>query len=250
MYSLEGRVGLVTGATRGIGRSIATELAGAGARLALHGRTVSPEFREFAHSVGRAPENAEAFAGDLSDPLSVEALLKEVREWSPYLDFVVANAGVFAGSPSSEVTEDEWDAMLGTNLRGAFRTVQGALPLLAGSSHAAVVLVSSIMASRASPGGIPYQASKAGMEQMGRALALELAPHVRVNAVAPGYIRTDMNRSGHEDPAFRRHVERATPLRRWGEPDDIAPAVRFLLSDDSSWITGSVLLIDGGLGLE
>lgn len=216
----------------------------------MQARTISPEFREFARSLGSAPGAFGTFAADVSDPQAVVKLLQDVRRWSPQLDFVVANAGVYAGPATSQVTEVDWDAMLGTNLRGAFRTVQRALPLLERSSHAAVVLVSSILATRASPGAVPYQASKAAIEQMGRALALELAPKVRVNTVAPGFIRTDMNRGGHEDPSFRHHVERVTALGRWGEPADIAPAVRFLLSDEASWITGAVLLVDGGIGLE
>ncbi|MCI4348204.1 MAG: SDR family oxidoreductase [Thermoplasmata archaeon] len=249
MFSLKGRVGLLTGASRGIGRAIATELTACGARLALHARTLRPEFQRFAQSLETKPGSTRAFGGDLSDPAAVRDLMRAVRSWSPRLDFVVANAGVYAGSASREVGESEWDAMLGTNLRGEFRTVLNALPLLEVSRHASVVLISSILATRASPGSVPYQSSKAAIEQMGRALALELAPNVRVNTVAPGFIRTDMNREGHEDPTFRRHVERATPLGRWGEPSDIAPAVRFLLSDEASWITGAVLLVDGGLGL-
>lgn len=239
----------MTGASRGIGRAIATELTAAGARLALHARTLRPDFQRFARSLETTPGSTRAFGGDLSDPEAVRGLIEEVRRWSPRLDFVVANAGVYAGSASRGLKESEWDAMLGTNLRGEFRTVLSALPLLEVSRHASVVLISSILATRASAGGVPYQSSKAAIEQMGRALALELAPKVRVNTVAPGFIRTDMNREGHEDSAFRRHVERATPLRRWGEPSDIAPVVRFLLSDEASWITGAVLLVDGGLGL-
>ena len=250
VFSLKGRVGLVTGASRGIGRAIAIDLAGAGARLAVHGRTVTPALRALASSLGRSPQSARAFGGDLSDPLAVKALLRQVGRWSSQLDFVVGNAGVYAGSPSSDVPESEWDAMLGVNLRGSFRTVQGALPLLQGSPHASVVLISSILATRATAGGVPYQASKAALEQMTRALAVELAPRVRVNALAPGFIRTDMNRSDYEDPTFRQRVEDATPLGRWGEPADIAPAVRFLLSDEAAWVTGTTLLVDGGLGLE
>jgi 3-oxoacyl-[acyl-carrier protein] reductase len=122
--------------------------------------------------------------------------------------------------------------------------------MLRSSASPSIVLVSSVLATRASAGGVPYQASKAAIEQMTRALALELAPKIRVNAVAPGFVTTDMNRAGHEDPKFRRHVEDATPLGRWGQPTDIAPAVRYLISDEAAWVTGAVLIIDGGLGLE
>ncbi len=250
VFSLEDRTGLVTGASRGIGRAIATELAAAGARLAVHGRTLTPNLRAFAESLERPPRSCKAFAADLSDPGAVRAFLRQLSRWSSRLDFVVANAGVYAGTPSVNVPESEWDAMLGVNLRGSFRIIQGALPLLQTAPHPSVVLVSSILATRASSGGIPYQASKAAVEQMTRALALELAPRIRVNAVAPGYVRTDMNRTEWEDSAFYQHVRDVTPLGRWGEPTDIAPIVRYLLSEEAAWVTGSVLLVDGGLGLE
>jgi 3-oxoacyl-[acyl-carrier protein] reductase len=250
VFSLDGCVGLVTGASRGIGRAIALELADAGARLAVHGRTLTSGLRRFAGSLGGPAGSSKPFGADLSNPVAARTLLRQVSRWSPRLDFVVANAGVYAGTASAEVSESEWDAMLGTNLRGSFRTIQGALPLFRGSPRASIVLVSSILATRASAGAVPYQASKAAVEQMTRALAVELAPAVRVNAVAPGFIRTDMNRGGHEDPAFRRQVEDATPLGRWGEPEDVAPVVRFLLSEEAAWITGTVLLADGGIGLE
>lgn len=250
MFPLVGRCGLVTGASRGIGRAIAEELARAGASVAVHGRTISPGLEALARSIGGPDRPGPALAGDISDSRAVKALARQVGRWSPRLDFVIANAGVYAGTPSSDAAESEWDAMLGVNLRGSFRIVQATLPLLRHSAHASVVLISSILATRPSGGGAPYQASKAGLEQMARSLALDLAPQVRVNAVAPGFIRTDMNRAGHEDPGFRRHVEEATPLGRWGEPADIAPVVRYLVSDEAAWVTGTVVLVDGGLGLE
>jgi 3-oxoacyl-[acyl-carrier protein] reductase len=250
VLSLKGRVGLVTGGSRGIGAAVAQELVRAGARVAVHGRSLTPRLRTLARSLGEGTATARAFGADLSRPTAVKRLLAQIAQWTDRLDFVVANAGIYAGSPSAEVTESEWEEVLGLNLRGTFRTIQTALPLLHRSSHASVVVISSILASRASPGGIPYQASKAALEQMVRALALETAPQIRVNAVAPGFIRTDMNRAGHEDATFRQQVEDATPLGRWGEPSDIAPVVRYLISDEAAWVTGAVLLVDGGLGLE
>jgi gluconate 5-dehydrogenase len=109
--------------------------------------------------------------------------------------------------------------------------------------------LSSVLGAHAAIGGVPYQMAKAAIEQMTRALALEVAPRIRVNSVAPGFIRTDMNLEAHTDPAFHQKVARATPLGRWGEPEDVAPAVRYLLSREADWVTGMVLGIDGGITL-
>lgn len=243
-------MGLVTGSSRGIGKAIAIELNRAGARLALHGRTETPQLKALERSMNAQSPGNRAFAADVSEPPAVRRLIRSVGRWSSRLDFVVANAGIYAGTSSRSVDHAEWEAVIGTNLEGAFGTVQAALPMLARSDHPSVVFVSSVLGSRPSAEAIPYQASKAGVEQMTRALALELAPKVRVNAVAPGFIRTDMNRAGRRDRAFREQVERDTPLGRWGEPEDIASVARYLVSDESSWVTGTVVLIDGGLRLQ
>jgi NAD(P)-dependent dehydrogenase (short-subunit alcohol dehydrogenase family) len=156
---------------------------------------------------------------------------------------------VYAGDSTEQVSAKGFDKVVRTDLQGPFRTVQAALPWLRRSVRPSVVLVSSVLGAHAGVGGVPYQAVKAGVEQMTRALALELSPRIRVNAVAPGFIRTDMNRGAHADPAIYESVARATPLGRWGEPEDIAPAVRYLLSLEADWVTGAVLGIDGGIPL-
>jgi 3-oxoacyl-[acyl-carrier protein] reductase len=193
--------------------------------------------------------NARTVAADISNRVATAEMVRTAGAWKARLDGVVACAGIYRGDDLESVGAAEWDDVVQTDLEGTFRTVQNAIPFLRRSTRASVVTVSSVFGAHAGVGGAPYQAAKAGIEQMTRALAMELAPQIRVNAVAPGFIRTDMNRPGHEDPEFHRKVVRATPLGRWGEVDDIAPAVRYLLSPAADWVTGAVLGIDGGIAL-
>jgi len=250
VFDLGGRVVLVTGASRGIGRAIALEVGRAGADVVVHYRANRPAADAVRAEIVAGGTDARIVAADVADWDAVGEMVRTAAEWKGRLDGVVANAGIFRGDESERVGAKEFDAVLRTDLLGAFRTVQAALPHLRRSVRPAVVFVSSLLGAHASVGGAPYQAAKAGLEQLTRALALELAPRIRVNAVAPGFIRTDLNRGGHSDPATRDFVAKATPLGRWGEPGDVAPAVRYLLSLEADWVTGSVLGIDGGAPLE
>lgn len=249
MFDLTDRVVLVTGASRGIGRAIALELGRAGAAVIVGYRVERDAAGDTVNELRRLGVDALAVPGDVRSPAEVDQMVTDAHRWQGRLHGVVTSAGVYRGDALEDVGRDEWDAIVQTDLEGTFRTVRAAAPLLAVEPHASVVTLSSILAAHAAPGGAPYQAAKAGIEQLTRALALELAPQVRVNAVAPGFIRTDMNRGGWSDASVARQVERATPLGRWGEPEDVAGAVRFLLSRESSWITGAVLPVDGGAPL-
>ncbi len=249
VFDLPDRVVLVTGGSRGIGRAVAVELARGGADVVVGYRADV----EAAHATARAIQDrgrdALVVPADVRVPADIERMVSEARRWKGRLDGVVASAGIFRGDALLDVGRTEWSEVVETDLEGTFRTVQAAARHLEQEDEAAVVTLSSILGSHASAGGVPYQAVKAGIEQMTRALALELAPRIRVNAVAPGFIRTDMNRDAHSDPAFFQRIGRATPLGRWGDPEDVAPAVRFLLSREARWITGVVLPVDGGLPL-
>lgn len=239
---------LVTGASRGIGRAIALELARAGADVVVHGKTRSSA-ESVAEEIRRLGRRAEVVSGDVSSAEAVESMVTSAAGAGGRLDAVVANAGIYRGEVTPDVDASAWSEVIGADLEGPFRTVQAALPYLRRSEHAAVVTVSSILGTRPGVGGVAYQAAKAGVEQTTRALAVEFAPKIRVNAVAPGFIQTDMNRDGQADPEFFRRVSTFTPLGRWGEPEDIAPVVRYLLSAEADWVTGAVLGVDGGLGL-
>ena len=249
MFSLDGAVILVTGSSRGIGRSIALELGRAGASVVLHGRTKSAAADEATRATREVAPAATCVFGDVSEPIEVERFVSEAVAWRGRLDGLVTSAGIYRGESLEETDASTWRAVLGSDLDGTFHAIRAAAPALRRSGRGAVVTVSSVLGSHAAAGGSAYQAGKAAIEQLTRAMALELAPSVRVNAVAPGFIRTDMNRGGHEDPTYAARVRSATPLGRWGESEDVAPAVRFLLSHDADWITGTVLPVDGGIAL-
>jgi 3-oxoacyl-[acyl-carrier protein] reductase len=249
VFDLSGRVVLVTGASRGIGRAIALELGRAGADIAVHHRANAAAAESLRAALVHAGGDARVYSGDVSDPEAAARMVRAAGEWKGRLDGVVTSAGVYRGDLVEAVGRADFESIVRTDLEGTFRTVQSALPYLRKSLHPGVVTVSSVMGAHAGVGGAPYQAAKAGVEQLTRALALELAPRIRVNSVAPGFIRTDMNRGGHEDPAFHAAIVKATPLARWGDPDDIAPAVRYLLSLEADWVTGLVLGVDGGVAL-
>jgi 3-oxoacyl-[acyl-carrier protein] reductase len=249
VFDLSGRVVLVTGASRGIGRAIALELGRAGAEIVVHCHTNRAGAESVVAELAKLGTRGRVVVGDVANWDEVDAFVTAAASWKDRLDGLVANAGVYAGEGTEEVRAAGFDRVVRTDLGGPFRTVQASLKHLRRSVRPSIVLVSSVLGAHAAVGGAPYQAAKAGVEQLTRALALELAPRIRVNAVAPGYIRTDMNRAAHQDPAVRDSVAKRTPLARWGEPEDVAPAVRFLLSLEADWVTGSVLGIDGGVAL-
>jgi 3-oxoacyl-[acyl-carrier protein] reductase len=249
VFDLSGRVVLVSGSSRGIGRAVALELARAGSDVVVHHRQNPDAAAAVRDAVVAEGREARVVAGDVTDPRAVAAFVRAAGEWKGRLDGVVTSAGVYGGEETERVGAGDFDRVVRADLEGSFRTVQASLPFLRRSVRPAVVTVSSVLGAHASPGAVAYQAAKAGIEQATRALALELAPRIRVNSVAPGFIRTDMNRDGHEDPKFHAAVARATPLGRWGEPGDVAPVVRYLLSLEADWVTGAVLGVDGGIPL-
>jgi 3-oxoacyl-[acyl-carrier protein] reductase len=237
--SLQGRTALVTGASRGIGRAIATELARAGASVVLSYRTGEAEARALAAELG-----GRAVQADVSDPASAGALVEEAGE----LDILVNNAGVTRDGLLVRMSDDDWRTVLETNLSSCFYTCRAAVRGMMKRRSGAIVNVSSIVGLHGNWGQTNYAASKAGIIGFTKALARELGSrNIRANVVVPGYVRTQLTDVLPEQATGA--MLRSTPLGRLGDPEDVAGAVRFLCSDEASFITGAVLLVDGGLGM-
>lgn len=237
--SLEGRTALVTGASRGIGRSIAKELAEAGATVVLSYRTGADEAQALAAEIG-----GRAVQADVSDPESAQALVEEAGD----LDILVNNAGVTRDGLLVRMSDDDWNTVIDTNLASCFYTCRAASRGMMKRRAGTVVNISSIVGIHGNWGQTNYAASKAGIIGFTKSLAKELGSrNVRANVVVPGYVKTQLTDVLPEDATNL--MLSNTPLGRLGDADDVADAVRFLCSDEASFITGAVLLVDGGLGM-
>ncbi len=243
--ALTGRVALVTGASGGLGAHFAGVLARSGARVVVAARRI-----EACSSVcdGIRGDGGEAhpFAMDVADATSVRAAVDAVEAHFGRLDILVNNAGIATPAPALDLEEAQWDAALDTNLKGAFLAAQAAARLMKRNGGGSIVNVASILGLRVAGQVAAYAASKAGLIQLTKALALEWARHgVRVNALCPGYIETDINRDFFASDAGRAMLKRV-PQRRLGRPSDLDGPLLLLCSDASAYMTGSVIAVDGG----
>jgi 3-oxoacyl-[acyl-carrier protein] reductase len=241
--SLDGKVALVTGGSRGIGAAISRELARAGAKVAINYRAGQEAAEEVAGEIGGL-----AIQADVSNPEEVKALIERVEGELGDIDAVVNNAGITRDTLIARMTDDDWEMVIDTNLRGTFNTCRAVSRKMLRRRAGSIVNLSSVVGVHGNPGQANYAASKAGIIGLTKALARELGSRgVRVNAIAPGYISTELTNVLSEEA--RGLILQNTPLGRLGEPEDIAGAVRFLCSDEAAFITGEVLLVDGGLGM-
>ena len=237
--SLEGKTALVTGASRGIGRAIAVELAQAGASVVVGYRTGQEEGEALAQEIG-----GRAVQADVSVPEEAARLVEEAGD----LDILVNNAGVTRDGLLARMSDEDWSEVIQTNLGGVFHTCRAAARGMMKRRAGSIVNISSIVGVHGNPGQTNYSASKAGIIGFTKALARELGNRgVRANVVAPGYVDTRLTQVIADD--MKELMLANTPLGRFGSPEDIAGAVRFLCSDEASFITGEVLLVDGGLGM-
>ncbi len=244
MLMLTGRVALVTGASRGIGKAIALSLASGGATVIAAARGTNAQAT--VDAIVASGGAAELAALDVTDPVSVELVTRDVLARHGRIDILVNNAGVTRDQLLLRMKREDWDAVIGANLTGAFTCVQAVLKAMVKARHGRIISITSVVGEAGNAGQANYAASKAGLIGFTKALAQEVASRgITVNAVAPGMIETDMTKAISE--GANEEWAKKIPLQRLGTPEDVAAAVRFLASDEAAYITGHVLAVNGGM---
>jgi 3-oxoacyl-[acyl-carrier protein] reductase len=245
---LDGRIALITGASRGIGRATALELAAAGAAIGVNYRSDAAGADAVVAEIAAAGGRALALGADVADPEQAAALVARCEEELGEIDALVCNAGITRDNLMARITPKDFDEVIATNLGGTFHVCQAAARRMLRRRRGAIVTMSSIVGIHGNAGQTNYSASKAGLIGLTKSLAKEIGSRgVRVNCVAPGYISTELTDVLPE--AAREALLSSTPLGRLGEPEDVARCVRFLVSDAAGFVTGAVLSVDGGLGM-
>jgi 3-oxoacyl-[acyl-carrier protein] reductase len=245
--SLKGQFALVTGASRGIGRAIALELGRQGAGVIVNCLREGKEADDVVAAIRAEGGQAECFAADVSSEPSVRSLITFAIRRFGQIDILVCNAGIIRDQLLAAMKLEDWESVIQVNLRGVFLTIRETIPYMMSKRSGSIVALSSIAAERGFRGHANYVASKGAINAMVRSLAVELAPRgIRVNAVSPGIIVTEMTKRIR---TYAEEVRDQIPLRRYGEPEEVARAVRFLASPEASYITGHILSVTGGFGL-
>ena len=246
--SLTGKIALVTGGSRGIGRAICLEFARQGADVAVNYAGNEAAARETVEACEALGVKALAIKADVADPKACEDMVKQVLDAFGRIDILVNNAGITRDGLTLQMKEEDFDAVLDTNLKGAFCCCKAVYRPMMRQRYGRIINMSSIVGLRGNPGQANYAASKAGLIGLTKSLAKELATRgVTVNAVAPGFIDTDMTAAMPQ--AAREATLASIPMGRMGAPEDVAKAVAFLASDEAAYVTGQVLAVDGGMAM-
>jgi 3-oxoacyl-[acyl-carrier protein] reductase len=245
MFRLDGKVALVTGASQGIGEAIAKQLAAQGATVVCAARTLN-KLQEVADAITSAGGKADVVAADLADTASVKAAISTTVERHGAIHILVNNAGITRDKLLIQMKEDDWDAVIDTNLKGAWTAIQAATKPMMKQRWGRIINIASVVGQMGNPGQANYVAAKAGLIGLTKSVARELASrNVTANAVTPGYIETAMTAGLPEE--VKAEFTKQIPLGRMGTVGDIASAVVFLASDEASYITGQVLSVNGGM---
>jgi len=248
-FDLSGKIALVTGAYRGLGFAIATGLARAGATVVLNARKADA-VDEAAQALREQGLAADTSVFDVTDRAAVRAAVAAIQAKHGAVDILFNNAGIQRRGALVDFSQSDWDAVIATNLTAPFLVSQAVLPGMIAKRHGKIVHIASLMSEMARPSVVPYTAAKGGVRQLTRGMAVELAPHnIQVNAIAPGYFATEMNRALLDNAEFTAWVNKRTPAGRWGNPTEIAGLAVFLASSASDYVTGQMMIIDGGMSV-
>ncbi|CCQ92368.1 beta-ketoacyl-acyl carrier protein reductase [[Clostridium] ultunense Esp] len=243
---LKGRVALITGASRGIGRATALALAEAGAKIAVNFQGNEERAREVVHQVESLGGEALLVKADVSRYDQVESMVDAVLSRFGKLDILVNNAGITRDTLIMRMKEEDWDAVINTNLKGVFHCIKAVTRPMMKQRYGRIINLSSVVGISGNPGQANYVAAKAGVIGLTKTAAKELASRgITVNAVAPGFIETDM--TGVLDEKLKEELLKMIPLARFGKPEDVARVIRFLATSDAEYITGQVIHVDGGM---
>jgi gluconate 5-dehydrogenase len=247
LFSLKGRLALVTGSGQGIGFALAKGLAEHGATVVVNGRSADKVEKAVA-SLRSKGLKAEGSVFDVVDTAAVEAEVARIEKEIGPIDIVVNNAGMQFRKPLEEFPDDKWQAMLQTNVTGVFNVGKAAAKRMIPRRRGKIINIGSVMSELARTTIAPYTATKGAVRNLTRGMCADWAKHgLQVNAIAPGFFRTELNTALFEDPEFNAWLEKRTPTARWGEVEELVGAAVFLASDASSFVNGHTLYVDGGL---
>ena len=243
MKLLEGKTALITGAARGIGKSIALKFAQEGANIAFTDLEVNPETEQEIASLG---VKAKSYASNAADFAQTEQVVAQVKEEFGSIDILVNNAGITKDGLMLRMTEQQWDAVIAVNLKSAFNFIHACVPIMMRQRGGSIINMASVVGVHGNAGQANYAASKAGLIALAKSIAQEMGPKgIRANAIAPGFIETAMTASLPDN--VREEWKKKIPLRRGGQVEDIANTALYLASDLSSYVSGQVIQVDGGM---
>ncbi len=248
-FDLSGQVALVTGAYRGLGFAIAQGLARAGASVVLSGRN-RERLGEAAALLAAQGLAARSAVFDVTNREAAREAVASIEREHGHLDILFNNAGIQRRHPFAEFPQADWDELIATNLTAPFIVSQAVVPGMMARRRGKIVHIASLLSELARPSVVPYAAAKGGLRQLTRGMAVELAAHnIQVNAIAPGYFATEMNRALIDDAEFNAWVCKRTPAGRWGQPDELSGLAVFLASSASDYVSGQMIIIDGAMSV-